>query len=213
MSQNDALFQELDGYLEAILRNIEPNNRRRLARQTATGLRKRQQQRITKQKNPDGSNYSYRSRKRLHRKTQGGVRFLWNDQVRELKNWSNATGRNGRRITGYDPMRGELRSFLRDDIDRYLSIDARRSARPTSFKAQMFRKLRTIRFLRTETSPNSAAVGFSGKAAQIARIHQFGEMDDISDSHVRYPVRQLLGLTPSDLDWLAETITDFIQPD
>ncbi|WP_320764038.1 phage virion morphogenesis protein [Pectobacterium actinidiae] len=212
MSQNDVLFQELDGYLKSVVEQLAANQRRRLSRQIATGLRKRQQQRIAQQQNPDGS--SYEGRKRQARRTQGGVRFMWKSEVRELRNWHSSKGRSGERmITGFDVGRGGLRSFLRADIDRYLSINVSSVFTAPARKETMFRKLRTVRFLRIDTSPNSAAIGFSGQAGSIARVHQFGEADKIGRSSVRYPIRELLGLTPTDLDWVAETITDFIQPD
>ncbi|RRO02447.1 phage virion morphogenesis protein [Pectobacterium aquaticum] len=212
MSQNDAMFQELDGYLQSVVEHLAANQRRRLSRQIATGLRKRQQQRIAQQKNPDGS--SYEGRKKKTRRTQGGVRFLWKGEARELRNWHSSKGRSGERmITGFDVGRGGLRSFLRADIDHYLSINVSSVSTAPARKEKMFRKLRTVRFLRIDTSPNSAAVGFSGHAARIAHAHQFGETDKIGRSSVRYPIRELLGLTPSDLDWVASEITDFIQPD
>ncbi|KGA41214.1 tail protein [Pectobacterium odoriferum] len=212
MSQNDALFQELDGYLQSVVEHLAANQRRRLSRQIATGLRKRQQQRIAQQKNPDGS--SYEGRKKKTRRTQGGVRFLWKGEIRELRNWHSSKSRSGERmITGFDTGRYGLRSFLRADIYSYLSINVNSVSTTSARKEKMFRKLRTVRFLRIDTSPNSAAVGFSGHAARVAHAHQFGETDKIGRSSVRYPIRELLGLTPSDLDWVASEITDFIQPD
>ena len=212
MSQNDALFQELDGYLQSVVEHLAANQRRRLSRQIATGLRKRQQQRIAQQQNSDGS--SYEGRKKQTRRTQGGVRFMWKGEARELRNWHSSKGRSGERmITGFDVGRGGLRSFLRADIDRYLSINVSSVSTAPARKEKMFRKLRTVRFLRIDTSPNSVMVGFSGYAASIAHVHQFGETDKIGRSSVRYPIRELLGLTSTDLDWVADTITDSIQSD
>lgn len=73
MSQNDALFQELDGYLKSVVEQLAANQRRRLSRQIATGLRKRQQQRIAQQQNPDGSSYEGRKGKPDAHKVASGL--------------------------------------------------------------------------------------------------------------------------------------------
>ncbi len=209
---DDTLFHELDSYLQTVAQHLAVNQRRRLSRQVAAGLRQRQQARINRQQNPDGS--SYTERRRQTRRTQGGVRFIWNDEVRELRNWHSSKGRSGdRMITGFDVERGALRSFLRADIDRFISISLNNVTQTRQRKVKMFRKLRTARFLRINASPNVATVGYSGQAANIASIHQHGETENIGHSSIRYPARELLGLTVADLDWLADSVVDFIQPE
>ncbi|MBE1183360.1 phage virion morphogenesis protein, partial [Escherichia coli] len=95
----DPLFHALDDYLATVAAQLAPGQRRKLTREVAIGLRKRQQQRINSQKNPSGESYTPRRRKIL--RTQGGVKFLWKDEVRELSNWR-TTGRGEQRaITGY----------------------------------------------------------------------------------------------------------------
>ncbi|SLM62822.1 MULTISPECIES: phage virion morphogenesis protein [Dickeya] len=207
---DDALFHELDAYLQTVKQHLADNQRRRLSRQLAAGLRQRQQKRINQQKNPDGTPYA--ARRRATRRTQGGIRFLWNNDVRELRNWRNSRGRGGRMITGFDVERGALRSFFRADIERYLSIDINKTTKTTQRKDKMFRRLRTARFLRTSVQSDGVEVGFSGQTAAIASIHQYGETEQLGRSRVQYPARELLGLSAPDIDWMADTIVSAMQP-
>jgi phage virion morphogenesis protein len=61
----------------------------------------------------------------------------------------------------------------------------------------MFRQLRLARYMRIEADAGGLAVGFAGRVARIARVHQFGQADAVAPGGVtyRYPVRGLLGLT------------------
>ncbi|EKC4129790.1 phage virion morphogenesis protein [Salmonella enterica subsp. enterica] len=55
-----AELDELDEAIGAMLMNLAPSSRRSILRDVARELRKRQQKRITAQKNPDGSAYAPR---------------------------------------------------------------------------------------------------------------------------------------------------------
>lgn len=48
----DPLFHALDDYLATVAAQLAPGQRRKLTREVAIGLRKRQQQRINSQKTP-----------------------------------------------------------------------------------------------------------------------------------------------------------------
>ncbi|HIH5151777.1 TPA: phage virion morphogenesis protein [Citrobacter freundii] len=207
----DPLFHALDDYLATVAAQLAPGQRRKLTREVAIGLRKRQQQRINSQKNPSGESYTPRRRKIL--RTQGGVKFLWKDETRELSNWR-TTGRGEQRaITGYDVDKGALRTFYKRDIQRYIEIHLNQTKRTTNRKEKMFRRLRTARFLKAYGTASAAVVGYSGHTAEIASVHQYGEVDTVAPgASTRYPARELLGFTESDLDWLADTIVSFLQP-
>lgn len=64
--------QPLDAWADALLAQLSPAARRQLARQIATDLRRRQQQRIAAQRNPDGT--PYEPRKPQFRRKQGRIR-------------------------------------------------------------------------------------------------------------------------------------------
>lgn len=208
MSNNDALFSQLDEVFATILSGISPAGRQRTARGVGAMLRRSQSQRIGRQEAPDGSKYPQRKRRIL--RAQAGMRFIWQGETRQLRNWRTTRGRHGRMLTGFDIDRGDMRSFYREDIERYLDISFRPANRNTTKREQMFRRLRTARFLKTSATPEGAEVGFSGAAARIARVHQFGLRDKVNSSGAMatYPRRELLGLSKADRMAIARQVID-----
>jgi hypothetical protein len=63
-------------------------------------------------------------------------------------------------LTGFDEERGAVRSFYREDIERYLDINFNETRRNTTKADPMFRRLRTARFLKASATPDGAEVGF-----------------------------------------------------
>lgn len=63
-------------------------------------------------------------------------------------------------------------------------------------KRQMFAKLRTIKYLKTAATADSASVQFDGKVQRIARVHHYGLRDRVrrNGPEARYPARRLLGI-------------------
>jgi len=206
MMAGNLLFHELDAIISDVLGAVKPAARRSMTRGIAADLRRSQQKRIGRQKNPDGSAYKARSKKTL--RTQGGVSFMWGGEIRRLRNWRSTKGRYGdRMITGYDEEKGGIRSFIRADIERYLSIDLTRKAQAKTPKNPMFSRLRAARFLKATAFPDAAVVGFQGKAAKIARVHQYGLTDKVAHrASARYPQRQLLGLTEQEVNSIADAV-------
>ncbi|ELY4601283.1 phage virion morphogenesis protein [Cronobacter malonaticus] len=62
-------------------------------------------------------------------------------------------------------------------------------------KCQMFAKLRTTKYLKTDSTADSASVQFDGKVQRIARVHHYGLRDRVSRKGpmVKYAERRLLG--------------------
>lgn len=77
-------------------------------------------------------------------------------------------------------------------------------------RGQMFKKLRQARHLKVVSAVDGVAVGFGGKVAAIARIHQKGLIAKVAPGGplYDYPMRQLLGLSDDDRLWLLEQITE-----
>lgn len=132
-----------------LLHRIEPAARTSLARTIAQQLRRSQQQRVTAQRNPDGSQYVPRKQRDLR-------------------------GKQGR-------------------IQR---------------KLKMFRKLRTASYLKARGDSNLVSVGFTGRIARIARVHQYGLKDraERGAPDVRYEQREVLGFTDADLDLIRDEL-------
>lgn len=203
-----ALFHELDQVFADILGGMSPAGRIRTAREVGRMLRQSQSRRIARQENPDGSKFEKRRRKVL--RSQAGIGFIWNGETRRLKNWRATKGSRGRMLTGFDEGRGTVRSFYREDIERYLDINFSQTRKDTTKADPMFRRLRTARFLKARADAGGATVGFTGVAARIARAHQYGLRDRVNKSGAMasYPRREVLGITKADRMAIARSVID-----
>jgi phage virion morphogenesis protein len=79
-------------------------------------------------------------------------------------------------------------------------------------KVQMFQKLRTASFLKVQGDGNSISVGFTGRIARIARVHQYGLKDraDRGAPDIKYDQREVLGFTQTDLELLRDELLKHI---
>lgn len=72
----------------------------------------------------------------------------------------------------------------------------------------MFAKIRTNRFLKAESSADSATVTFADEVQRIANVHQRGLRDKVnrrrSNLEVQYARRELIGFTDADIDLVEE---------
>lgn len=75
-------------------------------------------------------------------------------------------------------------------------------------RTAMFRKLRTARYMQAEANAQALAVGFTGRIANIARVHQQGLRDRAEPRapQVQYAQRELLGLTREDVSMISDGI-------
>jgi phage virion morphogenesis protein len=75
-------------------------------------------------------------------------------------------------------------------------------------KVQMFQKLRTASFLKIQGDGNAISVGFVGRIARIARVHQYGLKDraERGAPDVKYDQRQVLGFTEDDMDLIRDSL-------
>ncbi|TNL00476.1 phage virion morphogenesis protein [Kosakonia cowanii] len=199
------LFRDLDATFSAILSATSPSGRLKISRIIGRKLRSSQRQRIRSQKGPDGAAYMQRKRRILH--TNREVKFLWNGQIRTLKNWFHGKGKYGKTITGIDADRRDFRTFYRSDIERWLEISSVSASRTTKKYTPMFSKLRTYRFLKMRADAGGTSVGYDGVAARIARVHQYGQRDQAGPgAFAKYPVRELLGFTAGDEQMITEQV-------
>ncbi|QUG76373.1 phage virion morphogenesis protein [Erwinia sp. E602] len=208
---DQARFEQLDDVFATILAGIAPAGRLRMARSIGTMLRRSQSQRIGRQEAPDGTKYPKRRRRVL--RAQAGISFIWQGETRQLRNWRASRGSRGRMLTGFDTERGAVRSFYREDIERYLDIRVTETRRDTTKTDPMFRRLRTASFMKSRATAEGAEVGFSGVAARIARAHQFGLRDRINDrgAMASYPRRELLGMSKADRLAIARQVIDTLE--
>ncbi|EMJ6585688.1 phage virion morphogenesis protein, partial [Escherichia coli] len=142
----DKAFTRVDETFEAIRDSLNQQAINNIARKLAQDLRRAQQARIRSQKAPDGT--AWTPRRRRVTRIQERIRFIWNNEARTLKNWHHDTGKYGRTITGWDKDKNNIRTFYRDDIDRFLEIRTRRINQDSTKRVPMFVKLRTARYLK-----------------------------------------------------------------
>lgn len=81
-------------------------------------------------------------------------------------------------------------------------------------KKAMFTKLRTAKYLKINTSPDSAGLSFTGLSGRIAAIHHYGlrAKVDKNGPTYDYPARELLGFSRSDPERIADRILNHIEP-
>lgn len=75
-------------------------------------------------------------------------------------------------------------------------------------KRQMFARLRQAKYLRLQSTPNTIAIGFAGRVARIARVHQYGLRDrpGRGQADVQYERRELLGFSETDLEMIRDSL-------
>lgn len=75
-------------------------------------------------------------------------------------------------------------------------------------KVQMLQKLRTASFFKLHGDGSTISVGFAGRVARIARVHQYGLKDraERQASEIKYDKREILGFTEADLDLIRDEL-------
>lgn len=75
-------------------------------------------------------------------------------------------------------------------------------------KVRMFQKVRTAKFMKVQSDGNAISIGFTGRIARIARVHQYGLRDRAKRSapEVKYEQREILGFTDVDLNLIHDTL-------
>ncbi|UVM13124.1 phage virion morphogenesis protein [Pseudomonas protegens] len=75
-------------------------------------------------------------------------------------------------------------------------------------QVKMFKKLRTASFLKMQGDGNAISVGFTGRVARIARVHQYGLKDraERGAPEVKYEQREVLGFTSEEIDLIRDNL-------
>ena len=73
---------------------------------------------------------------------------------------------------------------------------------------EMFKKLKNATYLKASGDRNAITVGFTGRIARIARVHQYGLKDraERSAPDISYDQREVLGFTEADLDLIRDSL-------
>lgn len=214
-------FAEIQTLAGALLRQLAPGERRSLLRKMARAIQKSQSDRIGRQKDPEGAAFAARRERRSLKPGNYTVKFLYpkgdaDPRVVLMKSWLH----DGPMMTGFDIEAGGIRSFFYDKVAKYLPVEAgeqnagagKLRRKGTIRQKAMFRKLRNGRNLRAGSTDQEAWIGFSGRAAEIARVHQEGLRDkpSVKGRAVRYAERGLLGLTQADQSRALDMLLDHV---
>lgn len=73
-------------------------------------------------------------------------------------------------------------------------------------RRKMFFKISSPTWLKARASEQQAVVEFVGTANRLATIHQYGLKDRIKGREIRYPARELLGITHQEVERLEELL-------
>jgi len=75
-------------------------------------------------------------------------------------------------------------------------------------KREMFAKLRTAKYMKTQASPNEAVIEFAGNVQRMARVHHYGLRDRPArkGKEVQYEARPLMGISGKDMQMIENEI-------
>lgn len=215
---------ELEALVGGMLKSLEPGARRSLFRKVATTMRRSNQKRIAAQKNPDGS--AFEARKPPAEPVPGNhaVKFLYPSggsgppRLVFMKSWV----KQGPIFTGFDREAGGIRSFEWDRVIKWLRVDPEEDNagggkirnRKSIRQGAMFRKIRRSGNMQAGHNDHEAWIGFAGRLAAVARVHQFGEKDRPARHarEVRYARRELLGEMAQDREELLDAVIEHLLP-
>ena len=131
-------------------------------------------------------------------------------EEREIRNWFSTP----ETYFGFDEKHaGALRTFKKRRVVRILErdlspvIDPRARRNRGKQADAMFQQLRTARHMKMTASADRVSIGYEGRIAAIARIHQEGRTAPVNP-HLRYdyPERELLGATPDDIEMVYDML-------
>lgn len=77
-----------------------------------------------------------------------------------------------------------------------------------SIRRKMFRKMARVKWLKARATASEASIEFIGYASRIARVSQYGLRDRVNKRglEVKYPQRELLGLTGEEMNMIEDIV-------
>lgn len=98
------------------------------------------------------------------------------------------------------------------DGSAYVPRKNRLRDKKNKIKNKMFNVIKNAKYMRMERTPQGVAVGFAGRIAFIARVHQFGLKDkvDRDGPTVKYASRELLGFTAEEIQMIETNVLNHL---
>lgn len=205
-------FEKLDAWIGRALAALEPSARARILRDAARVLIARQRKDIAGQRAPDGSPWP--SRKAKKRRAAGGKPAVAG--MRATIAYVNAAGEKSHRainirkvigsgpdtkVLAFDERDKKLKTFRLDRVEAGLAIDDLKMGRVRKAVKMMLGLRQARRLACRKAGANAAEIGWTGRDARIASVHQLGGVDYVDRARTieaRYPARELLGVAPAD---------------
>jgi len=226
VKDTDEELKKIEAVLAGMVQSMDAAGRSALTRKMAHALRASQAKRNRAQHDPEGEPWTPRKRRPRDQRANRPIRFLYRKpgasepRVADLRSWR----KEGPYIIGFDREADNIRTFLRGRIVRHLppigtadpgqmeSALRGKKGQIRKKAAAMFVKMQAPRHLKQGSSPTSAWVEFSDRAARIARVSQFGLKDKVAPKgpEVRYPQRILLGYSIEDREALISIALDHV---
>jgi len=206
-------LKDLELFADAAARAGNEKALKELVHYAGQLVKKKNAARIRANVQPDGT--PMRKRKDPQ-KGNAHIAFIYKNPVtglclvRDLKNYR----RYGTYIQGFDRMRGAMRSFRISRIVKYISID---KSKVIVRKApqKMFKNIIKAKWFKLKSTDRSATIEFAAIAGEVAAIHHYGEKDrpHPKAQEVRYPERQLLGVTEADTKEIWDLFIEHLSKD
>lgn len=98
------------------------------------------------------------------------------------------------------------------DGSAYVPRKNRLRDKKNKIKNKMFNVIKSAKYMRMERTAQGIAIGFAGRVAFIARVHQFGLRDkvDRDGPTVKYDSRELLGFTEEEIKMIENDVLDYL---
>lgn len=98
------------------------------------------------------------------------------------------------------------------DGSTYVPRKNRLRDKKNKIKNKMFNVIKNAKYMRLQKTPQGVAIGFSGRVAFIAGIHQYGLKDkvDTDGPTVKYASRELLGFTDQEIQMIEDEVIQYI---
>lgn len=81
-------------------------------------------------------------------------------------------------------------------------------------KLEMFQKLHKVAYLKAKGDGSAISVGFTGRVARIARVHQYGLRDRAAPEAalIKYEQREILGFPDADIEMIRDRLLEHLAP-
>ncbi|WBX38975.1 phage virion morphogenesis protein [Acinetobacter schindleri] len=114
----------------------------------------------------------------------------------------------------------KIRAFQKTRITRQQNPDGsafvprkkRLRDKKNKIKNKMFNVIKNAKYMRVQRTAQGMAIGFTGRIAFIARVHQFGLVDkvDRDGPSVKYDSRELLGFTEEEIKMIEADVLEHL---